>query len=103
MRHQVQVKARNLTGTVQQGMEVGMTVLGTHARLRAGKTQLRQLASAAGGLLAFIGPAQPYPVVSAEDLAEASWAGVGQSLNWAMRTVDREIGTAAPDHAADNG
>lgn len=56
--------------------------------------RLTGLASLAGGLVALGGPVRPYPVTTAKDIAEASWAGVGKSLTRAMEEVDRKHSTS---------
>lgn len=48
-----------------------------------------------GSLLAFCGPINAYPAVSAQSLSDSSWADVGNSLRKAMGTIDKKVGTAA--------
>ncbi len=58
---------------------------------------MAQFGSLFGSLLAFAGPARPYPIANANDITAAAWQQTGQSLQQAMDAVEGGSGQHSPD------
>ncbi len=62
-----------------------------------GRRRLAEFVSALGGLLAFAGPALPYPTVTAEELNAQAWAQTGASLRGAIASFDGQYRAQHPE------